>query len=149
VAKTASPPVSVADRLHSAAIHLLRRVRVQDTTLGLGPAQASALSIVVFGGPKRLGELARLEQVRPPTMTRIVAGLERNGLVTREPDPRDARSQIVSATSVGRVVMRRGRERRVAALRALLDPLTQDELGCLDRAAELVERVLRPPPSET
>ena len=140
--RSASPP-HVADRLHSAAIHLLRRVRQEDVAFGLGPTQTSALSVLVFGGPKRLGELAALEQVKPPTITRVVAGLERNGLVTRDRDPADRRSQVVSATALGRIVMRRGRARRVAALAQLLDPLTHHELDCLERAAELVERALR------
>jgi len=69
----------VADRLHSAAIHLLRRVRKQDVATGEGPARLSALSVLVFGGQKTLSELAAAEQVKPPTMSRIVAGLARNG----------------------------------------------------------------------
>src|SRR3989442_6953401 len=73
-----------ADRLHSAAIHLLRRLRVRDRESGMGPAQLSALSVLVLGGgPRSLGELAEAEQVRPPTMIRIVAGLLRAGLVRR------------------------------------------------------------------
>ena len=67
--------IAVADRLHSAAIHLLRRVRKQDEASGVGPAQLSALSVLVFAGPKTFGELAAAEQVKPPTMSRIVAGL--------------------------------------------------------------------------
>ena len=63
---------SVADRLHSAAIHLLRRVRKQDTVLAEAPARLSALSVLVFAGPMTLGQLAAAEQVKPPTMTRIV-----------------------------------------------------------------------------
>src|SRR5258707_12671198 len=66
--------LETADRLHSAAIHLLRRLRVRDRESGVGPAQLSALSVLVFGGPRSLGELANAEQVRPPTMSRIVAG---------------------------------------------------------------------------
>src|SRR5262245_51124857 len=84
-------PVSVADRLHSAAIHLLRRVRKQDIATGEGPARLSALSVLVFGGPKTLKELAAAEQVKPPTMSRIVAGLVRSHLVTVAADPDDAR----------------------------------------------------------
>src|SRR5437879_12518765 len=73
-----------ADRLHSAAIHLLRRLRVRDRESGVGPAQLSALSVLVFGGPRSLGELADAEQVRPPTMSRIVSGLGAAGDVRRE-----------------------------------------------------------------
>src|ERR1700724_1673699 len=70
----------VAERLHSAAIHLLRRVRKQDLATGEGPARLSALSVLVFGGPMTLRQLAAAQPVKPPTMTRIVNGLERSGL---------------------------------------------------------------------
>src|ERR1041385_2596122 len=76
--------LETADKLHSAAIHLLRRLRVRDRESGIGPAQLSALSVLVFGGPRSLGGLAEAEQVRPPTMSRIVVGLERSGLVRRQ-----------------------------------------------------------------
>src|SRR5271169_3195797 len=72
--------LAAADCLHSAAIHLLRRVRKQDSASGVGPAQLSALSVLVFAGPKTLGELAAAEQVKPPTMSRIAAGLKRSRL---------------------------------------------------------------------
>src|SRR5258706_5447171 len=73
-----------ADRLHSAAIHLLRRLRVRDRESGVGPAQLSALSVLVLGGgPRSLGQLAEAEQVRPPTTSRIRAGLVRPGLARR------------------------------------------------------------------
>src|SRR5271163_2425059 len=89
----APPPETVAavDRLHSAAIHLLRRVRRQDAATGIGPAQLSALSVLVFAGPRTLGELASAEQVKPPTMSRIVAGLRRNRLIEISRDPGDGR----------------------------------------------------------
>src|SRR5260370_21166907 len=74
---------AVADQLHSDAIHLLRRVRLEDDGMGLTAPLASALSAIVFGGPLPLGALARAEQVRPPTISRVVAQLERRGLVTR------------------------------------------------------------------
>src|SRR5437660_11754341 len=84
-----------ADRLHSAAIHLLRRLRIRDRESGVGPAQLSALSVLVFGGPKSLAELAAAEQVAPPTMSRIVSGLARAKLVLRKTD-RDDRRAVVS-----------------------------------------------------
>src|SRR5947208_16870395 len=80
---------AVADRLHSAALHLLRRLRAEDDELGVSPPRLSALSVVVFGGPLTIGALAEAEGVKPPTMTRLVDGLEREGLVTRESDPAD------------------------------------------------------------
>src|SRR5207245_9570637 len=71
----------VADGLHSAAIHLLRRARKQDTATGEGPARLSALSVLVFGGQTTLGRLAAAEQVKPPTMSSIVAGVKHSVLV--------------------------------------------------------------------
>src|SRR6516225_7777131 len=90
--------VAVADRLHSAAIHLLRRVRKQDVATGEGPARLSALSVLVFGSPKTLGELAAAEQVKPPTMSRMVAGLARDKLVEIASDSSDARRMHIRAT---------------------------------------------------
>src|SRR5260370_42135777 len=75
---------AVANQLHSAAIHLLRRVRLEDDGMGLTAPLASALSVIVFGGPLSLGALARADQVRPPTISRVVAQLERRGLGGRE-----------------------------------------------------------------
>src|SRR5574340_1146365 len=96
---------AVADRLHSAAIRLLRRLRLQDAAMGIGPAQASALSVLVFGGPMSLKELARAEQVRPPTMSRVVRGLERAKLVRREVARDDARRIILTPTEKGKSLL--------------------------------------------
>src|SRR5437763_16991598 len=85
----------IANRLLSAAIHLLRRVRKQDVASGEGPARLSALSVLVFGGAKTLGDLAAAEQVKPPTMSRIVAGLARSKLVQITPDPQDRRRMSI------------------------------------------------------
>src|SRR5947209_15658266 len=76
--------LDVADRLHSAAIRLLHLVRAEDASTHIGPAQLSALSVLVFGGAMSLKRLAAAEQVRPPTMSRVVAALERQRLVRRE-----------------------------------------------------------------
>src|SRR3954466_1640614 len=84
-------PADIADRLHSAAIHLLRRLRREDDASGLPAPQLSALSVIVFGGPVTLGGLAQAEQVRPPTITKVVTALEDAGLVEREVDPDDRR----------------------------------------------------------
>src|ERR1700736_4669412 len=107
---------AVADRLHSAAIHLLRRVRNQDTVTGEGPARLSALSVLVFSGAKTLGELAAAEQVKPPTMSRVVAGLKRSRLVEITADAQDARRKPIHATARGVALLRAGRQRRVRYL---------------------------------
>lgn len=131
--------VVVADRLHSAAIHLLRALRREDAKLGVGPAKLSALSVLVFGGPRSIGALARAEQVRLPTMSRLVAALERDGLATRAPDPADGRASHVYPTALGRSVLRRGRRRRVRTLARRLEALPDAERALLARAADLIE----------
>ena len=133
----------VADRLHSAAIHLLRRLRVEDEALGISAPRLSALSVLVFAGPKRIGELARLEQVEPPTMTKLVDALVREGLVVREPDPDDARAVRVRATPTGARTLRRGRARRVETLRARLATLSPAELATLGEGVDVLERILQ------
>jgi DNA-binding MarR family transcriptional regulator len=141
-----SPPrpevFTVADGLHSSAIHLLRRVRKQDIKTGEGPARLSALSVLVFGGPKTLGELAAAEQVKPPTMSRIVAGLVRSRLVTITMDPRDARRMRIRATAKGNRLLQKGRQLRIADLAAHLDPLSLEELATLGQAVEILNRLL-------
>jgi DNA-binding MarR family transcriptional regulator len=133
----------LADALHSAAIHLLRRLRRVDDETGLSPARLSALSVIAFGGPLRISDLARAEQVRTPTITPIVAALEREGLVTREVDEGDARASILRATPAGREVMARGRARRVGALTAELRRLPAADREILRRAATLMQQVSR------
>lgn len=134
--------IDAADRFHSAAIHALRHVRREDPSTGVPPAQLSALSVLVFAGPRTPGELAAAEQVRPPTMTRIVHGLEADGLVRRERDADDGRVHRLHATAKGRRVMQHGRERRVESLAALLDRLSPAEIERVREAADLVERAL-------
>ena len=133
----------VADRLHSAAIHLLRRLRVEDEALGISAPRLSALSVLVFAGPKRIGELARVEQVEPPTMTKLVDALVRDGLVVRERDPDDARAVRVRATPTGARTLRRGRARRVETLRARLATLSPGELAALGEGVDVLERILQ------
>jgi DNA-binding MarR family transcriptional regulator len=133
---------AVADRLHSAAIHLLRRLRVEDEALGISAPRLSALSVLVFAGAQRIGELARIEQVEPPTMTRLVDGLERDGYVARSPDPDDARAVIVAATERGREALLEGRRRRVESFGSMLGKLPARELAQLARGVRVLERVL-------
>ena len=134
--------LALADRLHSAAIHLLRRVRKQDIATGEGPARLSALSVLVFGGPKTLGELAAAEQVKPPTMSRIVAGLARSRLIEISADPADARCVRIRATAKGTRLLEKGRRRRIAYFASHLDSLTPAELATLADATEVLTNVL-------
>ena len=134
--------LEAADRFHSAAIHALRHVRREDSASGLSPARLSALSVLVFGGQRTLGELAAAEHVRPATMTRIVQALEAEGLVRREADPQDGRVTRLHPTAKGERVLWRGRERRVEKLAVLLSHLSVDEVARIRDAAELVEKAL-------
>jgi DNA-binding MarR family transcriptional regulator len=133
---------AVADRLHSAAIHLLRRLRVEDEALGISAPRLSALSVLVFAGPRRVGELAEAEQVEPPTMTRLIDGMARDGFVTRGPDPDDRRAVMVRATPKGVRALQRGRSRRIEALAAGLRSLPSGELRKLDEGVGVLERVV-------
>ena len=138
------PLEETADRLHSVAIHLLRRLRREDEAAGIGPARLSALSVVVFGGPIRVTELARAEQVRTPTMTPIVAALERDGLLARAADASDARAVVLRATPRGRRLLMEGRSRRVRRLAADLRPLAAEQRRTVRAAADLLLALFRP-----
>jgi DNA-binding MarR family transcriptional regulator len=132
-----------ADRIHSAAIHLLRRVREVDAAaMGISPARASALSVLVFGGARSLTELAAAERVTPATMSKLVAALEAEGLLRRYPDVNDARSIRLEATAKARRILQRGRARRLDVLDGLLAGATVEEVEAVRTAAEVVERVL-------
>lgn len=135
----------VADQLHSAAIHLVRAVASVDREMGLSASRASAMSILVFGDARTIGQLANAEGVRSPTMTALVNGLAEDGLVVKRVSPDDARSVIVTPTAKGRRVLVRGRERRVAKLEELMAGFDDDQLDCLRRAAELMERAVAAP----
>lgn len=130
-----------ADRLHSLAIHLLRRLRKVDEATGLSGPRLSAMSVIVFAGPVTLTELAAAEQVKPPTMTRLVQGLEMDALVRRLSDPEDARVTRIEATAKGRKVMMDGRAQRVAMLAELLDELSPAEQKVVRRAVLSLEAI--------
>lgn len=140
--KIAQEVVLLADALHSAAIHLLRLVRTEDRAAGVGPAQLSALSVLVFGGSMSLRRLAAIEQVKPPTMVRIVRALVERRLAVSRADPSDARKISISATARGRTLMLRARKRRVQALAGLLAPRPEAELHKLQEAVEILHSLI-------
>ncbi|MDQ6771168.1 MAG: MarR family transcriptional regulator [Gemmatimonadota bacterium] len=133
---------ALADQIHSAAIHLLRQLRKEDDASGISAPRLSALSVVVFGGPLTLGQLAAAEQVRPPTMTRIVAGLEKDGLVKKKGDARDRRLTRIYATPKGEKVLAAGRARRVTLLAGAIERLRETELAELGRGAQLLRELI-------
>jgi len=130
-----------AEALHSGAIRVLRLVRAEDAQAGIGPAQLSALSVLVFAGEKTVGELAALEQVQPPTMSRIVDGLAQKKLVERVSSANDRRTVQITATPAGRKLLLAGRDRRVRALAKRFDGLSKKEVETLLAAAEIMKRI--------
>jgi DNA-binding MarR family transcriptional regulator len=132
----------LAEQLHSAAIHLLRKLRREDAASGLNAPRLSALSVVVFAGPVTLGDLAATEQVRPPTMTRIVDALAEQGLVTKKKNAQDGRSTFIHATAAGKKLLMQGRERRVRTLAAQIAALDADDRKAVGSAAEILKRVI-------
>lgn len=137
----------LASRLHSTAIALLRSVRSADQASGLSAARLSALSVIVFGGPLTLGELAAAEQVSSPTMSRLVDALVEEDLARRLPHPTDGRARLIEASERGREVLARGRARRVARLVGeILDGMDGRELATLEEAVRLLEQALGRPP---
>jgi len=142
VAISTKRKADIASRLHSAAIHLLRRVREVDLAMRLSPARASALSVLVFGGERTIGDLAAAEQVTPPTMTRLIGALEADGYVKRTPGPDDKREVFVRATAKARRVLEAGRRRRVEELTRLLGAASEADWASLEQVVRLLERTL-------
>jgi DNA-binding MarR family transcriptional regulator len=134
---------AVAERIHSAAIRLLRRLRKTDAAEGLSGPKSSALSVLVFGGPQTLKDLAAAEQVRAPTMSRLVAEMEALGLATKSEDARDGRVVRIAATAKGRALLEAGRERRLRVLTDQVARLSRDERESLRRATEILVRLNR------
>lgn len=129
--------------LHSAAIGLLRSVRKVDGSGELNAARLSALSVIVFAGPVTLGELAEAEQVRPPTMTRMVNALEEQGLVRKSRDETDRRTVTLSATMKGKRLLVESRNRRIRPLADRMERLGGHELKTLQDAAVILQEILR------
>ncbi len=139
-----SSDFETADRLHSAAIHLLRRLRTQDDTLGLSAPRLSALSVVVSGGPATITQLSVAEQVTAATISRMVKEMEWEGLVEREEDPDDGRVQRIRATDKGVALLREGKKRRLGVLSAMLADLPVRDRRLLARAAYVLQRLTLP-----
>ena len=140
--------MDIANRLHSVAIHLLRRVRQEDPLTGLSPARLSALSVIGFGGPRTISELAEAEQVAVPTISRVVAALVAEELVERQADEQDRRTIYLTVTPKGMQVLREGQRRRTTQLGHLLAQLTPAEQETIAQALSSMERVLHSSGSE-
>jgi DNA-binding MarR family transcriptional regulator len=144
VARVATPNDELAARLHASSLHLLRRLAQEDRATGVSPPRLSALSVLVFGGPRTIGSLATIEGVTPPTMTRLVAAMVADGLVERLSDASDRRIVRVAASDRGRSLLLAGRDRRVATLSDMVAPLTPKERRRLETAATIIDGMLTP-----
>ena len=133
---------AVATQLHRASLRLLRRLRLADRELEISTARLSTLSVLVFIGPKTVGELASIEQVSQPTMTSLVQGLISQGLARVEPDPNDRRVRQVRPTSRGKKLLQRGQQKRVETLMAMMKSLSDRNLATLAKAASVMEGLL-------
>jgi len=131
-----------ANALHSAALRLLRRARTADASMDLDGPRASALSVLVFAGPLPIGQLAVVEQVSPPAITKTVTALEAAGLAKRSASVSDRRVVLVRATSKGRALLERGRAARVRVVADLIAGLTERDQRALRRAAEMIAGTL-------
>jgi DNA-binding MarR family transcriptional regulator len=134
-----------ANALHSAAVRLLRRVQTIDVRMDLDGPHASALSVLVYGGPMSIGRLAAIEQVSPPAITKTVSALEADGLAERVRSDADRRVVIVRVTDAGRALLERGRAARVHLMADLLDGLSERDRRTLERAAKIIAAVLSEP----
>jgi len=130
-----------AARLRLAITRTARRMR-QEAGSELGPSGVSALATIERAGPLTPSELARHERIKRPTATRILARLAEEGLVTRASDPTDGRCSIVTVSAEGRALLKRLRRRKNAYLARRMEELPDDDVAALDRAAEILERVL-------
>jgi DNA-binding MarR family transcriptional regulator len=131
----------LASRLRLAIARTARRLR-QEAGGDLSPSQTAALATIEQQGPLTPSELAAAERVQRPTATRIIARLEAGGLIERAADPADGRACLVTVTARGRELLQRLRGRKNAYLARNLRDLDADDLATLERAAEILERVL-------
>ncbi len=133
--------LQAASELNSGAIHLLRSLATVDRQAGLTRARLSALSVLVFGGSRTLGELASAEGVAGPTMTRIVDGLIAEGLAERRPHPSDRRAVTIAATARGETLTRAAQQRRIQVIGSALASVPAEQRRRLVSAAGLLDQV--------
>jgi DNA-binding MarR family transcriptional regulator len=131
----------LAPRLRWAVTRMARRLR-QEAGVDIGPSQVAALATIDRHGPLSPSELAGIERIKRPTVTRIVRHLEQVKLVGRVRDPQDGRASILTITAEGRGLLKRLRERKTAYLAKRLAVMDADDRRTLERAAELLEGML-------
>jgi len=143
---TANTDTTLTERaaaLRTAIVRTSRRLRQEAAaeTSGLTPTSVAALATIERHGPMTPSEIAAIERVKRPTITRTLGCLEREGLIDRAPDPADGRSALVNVNGAGRERLRRLRKRKNAYLARRMRDLSDEEVETLGRAAEILERM--------
>ena len=131
----------LAGRLRLTIVRTARRLR-QETGTDLSPSLTAALSTIERHGPLTPGEVATRERIQRPTATRVLARLEEQGLIDRMPDVRDRRSSLLTASKAGRDLLAELRTRKTAFLAARIEDLDDEDRATLERAADILERML-------
>lgn len=134
--------LAAIERFHHLSIVMHRGLRLVDEAAGFAGPRASALSVLVFRGPQSLGDLARAEGVKPPTMSRLVKAMQAEGLVESVTAAHDQRQVRIAATARGRRLLLKGRRRRLEALAKLLADATPREKAALATVVDLLARAL-------
>jgi DNA-binding MarR family transcriptional regulator len=137
------PLTERAAHLRTAIVRTARRLRQEAAaeSTGLTPTSVAALATIERHGPMTPSEIADVERVKRPTVTRTLGCLEREGLIDRTPDPSDRRSALVEINGAGRERLRRLRSRKNAYLARRMRDLSAEEVETLERAAEILERM--------
>jgi DNA-binding MarR family transcriptional regulator len=137
------PLTERAAQLRTAIVRTARRLRQEAAaeTTGLTPTSVAALATIERHGPLTPSEIAAIERVKRPTITRTLGCLEREGLIDRSQDPADGRSALVAVNGAGRERLRRLRRRKNAYLARRMRDLSDEEVETLERAAEILEQM--------
>jgi DNA-binding MarR family transcriptional regulator len=133
----------LASTLRVSVMRLGRRLRAERVVTDLSLTQMAALGTLDRHGPLTPRELADHERVQPPSMTRVLAGLEERGLILRTPHATDGRQHLVSLTAAAKALLKEDRRRRDAWLARRLAELTQEDRDVLRAAAPVIERLTR------
>ena len=139
------PPVDDPERIYLFVQHLGRRLREIDARSGLTPARYSALASLRYNGSRNLGDLAAAERVRPPSMTRLVRDMERDGLVLRMPDPSDGRAVLIELTPGAIAVFEAARAEKIALVADYLATLAPPTRAAIRHAFAALDDLAEPP----
>lgn len=139
------PPMDDPERIYLFVQHLGRRLREIDAATGLTPARYSALASLRFNGSRNLGDLAADERVRAPSVSRLVRDMERDGLVTRTPDPTDGRGVLIELTPAAVAVFETARAEKIALVADYLESLTPAAREAIGVAFAALDDLAEPP----